>query len=246
MTLKSHEESQNLPVMLTLEELAQTSEHLARHTLETREIEREKKAANERFKERMEDAQAQCAYLAAIVNAKCETRSVKVRVTRDEKEHVIYEVRLDTGEEIKRRAMTLAEVKDIDRQVALPLVPQRPGLRLSIFAEAWEALSDDQRRSIEHHVRMLDAVVHAHPVEDGIDQVLLEPIPPGALAQPLLDALKAVGITPGVEDNGIEGPDTVEPISPSEAGKRAADDHAEGEKSRKKGGRKKADAAAGA
>lgn len=240
--LKSYEETKNLPVALTPEELAQTSESLARHTLEKRKIEREKKAANEVFKERTEDADAQCGYLAAIVEAKTEMRSVKVRVTNDDSALLVYAVRLDTGEEIWRRPMSKEEVAAIDKQIALPLVPQRPGLRLSIFADAWEGLAADDRRVIEHHVRTLDAVVHPHEVEDGPDLVLLEPIPPGALSQPLLDALKGMGITPGVDENGIDGPDAVEPISTTEAGKRAADDFAASEAPKKKG-RKKADAA---
>jgi len=99
-------------VVLTEKEIRESAEKLAKLIADISDKEAEKKEIASRFKADVERMQNDASGFAAMVRNKYEYRSVECREDRDHKEAEIFTIRLDTGEEIRRRKMTETEKQE--------------------------------------------------------------------------------------------------------------------------------------
>jgi len=110
-----------LPVNFTLAELREISKNLAHECVALEGVEAEKKAANEKFKDRIDGHRNRIKDAAKKINTGQENRLVECGVEKDHAHNLIRFVRLDTMETVEERAMTKEE-----RQHHLNLPPQGP------------------------------------------------------------------------------------------------------------------------
>lgn len=91
------------------EERYERSQSLIAKLEDRDEIEREKKAAAEAFKERLEDVEKEARRLRAIVKTGYEPRSVLCRWVDDWAHNVRRLIRQDTGETVEERTISAEE-----------------------------------------------------------------------------------------------------------------------------------------
>jgi len=103
--LAHKKKTMNLKTDLSKEELAAAAEELAESTQAVNRLEDQKKAAVAQFKSDIEYAVARRNKFAGIVATKCEYRDVDCDMLYDYEDKVVTITRLDTGEEVQRRAM---------------------------------------------------------------------------------------------------------------------------------------------
>ena len=95
----------NLKTELSQEELTAAAEELAESTQNVNRLEDQKKAATAQFKSDIDYASARRNKFAGIVATKCEYRNVDCDMLYDYEEKMVTITRLDTGEEVTKRAM---------------------------------------------------------------------------------------------------------------------------------------------
>lgn len=91
------------------EEMRKIAETLAHKTQELEEIEEEKKAVVSAFKERSDRVSAEQRAAARKYKDGYEMRNIECEVRRDYEAGIIRYIRVDTGEEVLRAQMTMAE-----------------------------------------------------------------------------------------------------------------------------------------
>lgn len=105
-----------LPCQLATHELIEKGRDLEAELARRDEIERERKAAADGFKEQIEEQAAKIRDLRKCIRTQQEERPVTVCVTRDYRRGQVLRTREDTGELLSERAMTPDE-----RQQEMPL-----------------------------------------------------------------------------------------------------------------------------
>lgn len=103
--LAHKKKTMNLKTELSKEELVAAAEELAESTQSVNRQEDQKKAAVAQFKSDIEYAIARRNKFAGIVATKCEYRNVDCDMLYDYEEKMVTITRLDTGEEVTKRAM---------------------------------------------------------------------------------------------------------------------------------------------
>lgn len=105
-----------LPCKLDISELLVKGSDLEAALARRDEIERERKAAADAFKEQLEEQAGKLRELRKCIRTREEERPVTICVTRDYRRGQVLRTREDTGEIISERAMTATE-----RQQEMPL-----------------------------------------------------------------------------------------------------------------------------
>jgi len=103
--LAHKKKTMNLKTELSQEELTAAAEELAESTQNVNRLEDQKKAATAQFKSDIDYASARRNKFAGIVATKCEYRNVDCDMLYDYEEKMVTITRLDTGEEVTKRAM---------------------------------------------------------------------------------------------------------------------------------------------
>jgi len=103
----------SLPCPMTPEEHRLKGIALANANQEKARIEAEKKLANEGFKERLSAIDSRIGELRHEVISGCEHRPTEVREVRRYQTHMVDTIRLDTGETIRSRPMTVSERQEV-------------------------------------------------------------------------------------------------------------------------------------
>ena len=103
--LAHRKKTMNLKTELSREELAAAAEELAEATQTVERLEDEKKAQAAQLKSDIDYAAARRNKFAGIVSSKCEWRNVDCDQLFDYEEKTVTITRLDTGEEVQKRAM---------------------------------------------------------------------------------------------------------------------------------------------
>jgi hypothetical protein len=101
--------TEELPVVLTREELLSRGESLAHQDAAWAKLDAERKRAVDDFKAGLLKIESETARLALIVREKAEPRQVWVVEQRDFTENRVDFVREDTGEVVRTRVMTESE-----------------------------------------------------------------------------------------------------------------------------------------
>jgi hypothetical protein len=102
-------EQRRLPVKLTSEELLAKADELSRKLGDKQQEERDQKTTKDAMKERLSGLDAEIASLAEIVRSKQEERLVDIYERFDTGRLVVEQIRLDTGEVVGTRTMTVEE-----------------------------------------------------------------------------------------------------------------------------------------
>ena len=98
-----------LKCILTDDEFREYSSTLARKYSDIQELESQKKAITSDFASRINSATEETSRLARIIQNKCEYRNVDCEILYNYDKGIVTVIRLDTGEEVKSRAMTSDE-----------------------------------------------------------------------------------------------------------------------------------------
>jgi hypothetical protein len=127
-TMLMGSKKEDLACKLTQEELLDRGQQLARVNSEIDQHETHSKQVKDDLKATESRLDAERAKWAGVVRARAEYRPVEVDMIADFKEGVVREIRTDTGEEVRARALT-----DAERQGKLKLhedgkKPARPGV----------------------------------------------------------------------------------------------------------------------
>lgn len=109
-----------LPVPLTDDELLAKAKELASKLAEADDVESRKKVAVAECKAEADRIDSEVSWLASMLRSGKEPREVEVRKVRDEASRTIDTMRLDTGEIVSSRAMTIHELQR-------PLFEDKPG-----------------------------------------------------------------------------------------------------------------------
>lgn len=104
-------QTKTLPCQLTEEEIRLRGLRLATLRSEIGDIEIEKKAANQEFKERIESREKQCGTLVKQITSGQEYREVIVKDVEDFDKQQVCTIRVDTGDTVEVRAMTPHELQ---------------------------------------------------------------------------------------------------------------------------------------
>lgn len=104
-------QTKTLPCQLTEEEIRLRGLRLATLRSEIGDIEIEKKAANQEFKERIESREKQCGTLVKQITSGQEYREVIIEEVKDWESQSVRTIRVDTGETVEVRAMTPRELQ---------------------------------------------------------------------------------------------------------------------------------------
>lgn len=113
--------TQDLAVKLSADELAGMGKKNAALVEEYQEIEDEKKEAAAEAAGKLAEKWAEIAKLSKAIRSGVEIRPVKCRVVKSFEEKAAITIRLDTDEEISRRALTIEELdKLLQRPLLLP------------------------------------------------------------------------------------------------------------------------------
>lgn len=105
---------ERLPVPLTREELLIKGDELAKKLTAKRALEDKKKEKAALMRADMKELDKEIDELRTEVREKRELRPVQIEVEKDFERHLMHTVRIDTGERIRSRPMTLDE-----RQIAI-------------------------------------------------------------------------------------------------------------------------------
>lgn len=111
-----------LPVLLTDEELRMRGAHLAAHLEELSDARHDAKRTAEAFKEQRSTLELEISRLKTVILQRSEMREVEILEEKDWLEKTVSTVRLDTGEVIETRPMTMEE-----RNRPLPFEPEEAG-----------------------------------------------------------------------------------------------------------------------
>lgn len=100
-----------LPCVLTTEERAARAQELATHVRKLDEEETAAKSAASAARDTIKEMEAELRRLARIVREGREEREVEIRSYRDLDEKLFLTIRLDTGERIRQRALSMEELQ---------------------------------------------------------------------------------------------------------------------------------------
>lgn len=98
-----------LPCTLTTQELIEKGRLLAESIEDQRKIRGEAKSAAARFKEQLEEEEANGWFLRSQIKSKQEDRSVPVEERIDFNRNMVSVIRMDTLEVVRERALTVEE-----------------------------------------------------------------------------------------------------------------------------------------
>lgn len=108
MTKRKFEKIQ-CKVFLTPEEIEEAADTLARKTQELEDIESEKKSANAGFKDRLERTSGEIRTAGRLYRDKFDMRDVECEIVRDYEAGMVYFIRQDTYETVRKVAMSQSE-----------------------------------------------------------------------------------------------------------------------------------------
>lgn len=103
--------TRTLPVQLTQYELVAKAKELSTKWDEARDAESRKKIAAAECKAELDRLSSEISELAGMLRTGKEPREVEIREVRDEASRTIDTMRLDTGEIVSSRAMTIHELQ---------------------------------------------------------------------------------------------------------------------------------------
>lgn len=105
------QKTRKLPVRLTDTELLAKSKELAARITELEDVEATKKSAVAQCKLKSDDLEAEIHDLAKILRTGREDREVEVKELRNDQARTIEVIRIDTGEIVESRPMTIHELQ---------------------------------------------------------------------------------------------------------------------------------------
>lgn len=111
--------TQDLAVKLSADELAGMGKKNAALVEEYQEIEDEKKEAAAQAQAKLSEKWERIAKLSKAIRSGVEIRAVKCRVVKSFEEKAAITYRLDTNEEINRRALTIEELEKLTQRPLL-------------------------------------------------------------------------------------------------------------------------------
>jgi hypothetical protein len=101
-----------LPVKLTETEILNKADVLAKTLRERDELDERRKASAKDFKEQLERVELEVSKLARTIESGQEDRPIDCRWERDDHRSAMVLYRADTGEIVRTRAMTAAELEE--------------------------------------------------------------------------------------------------------------------------------------
>jgi len=111
--MKYERRTEVLSCVLTDEEIRERGEEAARNQAERDRVEALRQSTQKEAKGAVEALEGEIRRLLGEVRAKSTSREVEVVDQRNEFEHMIETVRTDTGETVRRRAMTPDEMQTV-------------------------------------------------------------------------------------------------------------------------------------
>ena len=103
---KSKPFTRNLPVMLTMDDLADRRDELVGHLEEIDELEEKRKKVVAEFKTKVDRSKARTKILARVIRSREELRPVECHRIADLERLILVVVREDTGEIVEERELT--------------------------------------------------------------------------------------------------------------------------------------------